>query len=280
MSERPRLSIVVPIYNCEPYLVEMFEGLFLDGLRRYAPPGAELVIVDDASPLEEETRRSARLAESIMPVRFHRNPSNRGFAASVNEGMRLAAGDLILLLNSDTRLTPGAVASLIGVLASAPDAAMAGPVSNRAFGADLQQVDGLAPLRDFSVPELARIDRFAEGLRAKGEGVVEATYLMGFCILLRREVFERVGPLDESFGLGYLEEVDYCLRIRDRGYRILIDRSAFVFHGGLKESRLTGANSGSQTMRTRPWSMLYHLFRNSAYLLWKRRGRLSRSQRV
>lgn len=280
MSERPRLSIVVPVYNCEPYLVEMFERSFLDGLRRHAPAGAELVMVDDASPLEEETRRSARLAETIMPVRLHRNPTNRGFAASVNEGLRLASGDLILLLNSDTRLTPGAVASLIGVLSAAPDAAMVGPVSNRAFDADLQQVEGLAPLRDFSVPELARVDRFAEDLRSKGEGVVESAYLMGFCILLRREVFERVGPLDESFGLGYLEEVDYCLRVRETGCRILIDRSTFVFHGGLKESRLTGGNSGSQTMRTRPWSMVYHLVRNAAYLLWKRRGRLKRSQRV
>ena len=280
MSERPVLSIVVPVYNCEPYLVEMFERSFLDGLRRHAPPGAELVIIDDASPLEEETRRSARLAETIMPVRLHRNPSNRGFAASVNEGFRSASGDLILLLNSDTRLTPGAVASLVGVLAAAPDAAMVGPVSNRAFDADLQQVDGFTPLRDFSVSELARIDRFAGDIRAKGEGVAESAYLMGFCILLRREVYERAGPLDESFGLGYFEEVDYCLRIREMGCRILVDRSTFVFHGGLKESRLSGGNSGSQTMRTRPWSMIFHLFRNAVYLLWKRHGRLSRSQRV
>lgn len=280
MSESPRLSIVVPVYNSEPYLVEMFERSFLDGLRRHAPAGAELVIVDDASPLEEETRRSARLAETILPVRLHRNPFNRGFAASVNEGLRLASGDLVLLLNSDTRLTAGSVASLAATLAAAPDAAMVGPVSNRAFDADLQQVDGLAPLRDFSDSELARVDRFAEELRAKGEGPVESAYLMGFCILLRREVFERVGPLDESFGLGYLEEVDYCLRVREMGYRILVDRSTFVFHGGLKESRLAGGNSGSQTMRTRPFRMLYSLVRNAAYLLWKRRGRLHRSQRV
>lgn len=280
MSARPRLSIVVPVYNGEPYLVEMFERSFLDGLRRHAPAGAELVIIDDASPLEEETRRSAKSAEAIMPVRFHRNPCNQGFASSVNEGLRRASGDLILLLNSDTRLTTGAVESLIGALAARPDAGMAGPVSNRAFGADLQQVDGLAMLRDFSDPEFARVERFAEGVRAKGEGRVEAAYLMGFCILLRREVIERVGPLDESFGLGYLEEVDYCLRARDLGYRLLVDRSAFVFHGGLKESPLPGARSGSQTMRTRPWCALYHMIRNSAYLMWKRRGRLRLSQRL
>lgn len=272
MSERPRLSIVVPVYNCEPYLVEMFRLSFLDGLRRRAPAGSELVIIDDASPLEEETRRSAGEAESFMPVRFHRNPVNRGFAASVNAGLRLAAADLILLLNSDTRLTPGAVESLVGSLASAPDAAMAGPVSNRAFDAALQQVDGLAPLRDFSASELARVDLFAEKVRAKGEGCVEASYLMGFCIILRREAFERVGPLDEAFGLGYLEEMDYCWRARAAGYRILVDRSAFVFHGGLKESCLTGSKSGSQTMRTRPWSVLYHLLRNIVYFLWKHRA--------
>lgn len=279
MRGRPRLSIVVPVYNCEPYLVEMFEHSFLDGLRRYAPPDAELVIVDDGSPLEEETRRSAALASEIMPTRLHRNPSNIGFTRSANECLRLAAADMILLINSDARLTPGAVESLERTLAAAPEAGMAGPVSNRAYGAGLQQIDGLSPLSDFSDAELARVDLFSEGVRAKGEGPLEAAYLMGFCILLRRAVYEKVGAFDENYGLGYLEEMDYCRRVRAAGWKLLVDRSAFVFHGGLKESRVAGDDGGSQTFRTRPWAARWNILRNIVYSFWKHRAFSPRDQR-
>lgn len=281
MSGRPDLSIIVPVYNSEPYLVEMFERLFLDGLRRYAPSDAELIIVDDASPLEQETRQLAAAAESFMRVKLLRNPTNFGFVRSVNVGLRHASGKTILLLNSDTRLTDGAIESLQKTLASNADVGMVGPVSNNAFNADLQQVEGLAPLQDFSNNELNRIDLFSRDIRnSAAQTPVEAAFLMGFCLLFRRSLIERVGVLDERFGLGYFEEMDYCYRVRKEGYRLLIDRSTFIFHGGLKKASLAGKAGGSQTMRTRPFSVLYHLLRNTGYLLYKHRRWGETSQRI
>lgn len=88
---------------------------------------------------------------------------------------------------------------------------------------------------------------------------------------MRKEVIERIGMLDENFGLGYFEEMDYCYRARKAGYRLLVDQAAFVFHGGVMKTTLTGRFGGSQTMRTRPLSVLYHLVRNAGYLLYKHR---------
>jgi GT2 family glycosyltransferase len=275
------LSIVVPVYNCEAYLVEMFERLFLDSLRRYAPEGAELIIVDDASPLEQETRRLAKAAETFMKVTLLRNPSNAGMVRSINTGLREAIAPTVLLLNSDTRLTDGAVESLQKVLTSNADIGMVGPVSNNAFNAELQQVEGLAPLQDFSDNELKRIDRYSRDIRdSSGQGPVEAAYLMGFCLLFRRDILNRVGLFDERLGLGYYEDIDYSRRVRDEGYRLLIDRSTFIFHGGLKKSNLAGRFAGSQTMRTRPLRAMYTLIRNAIYLQFKHRGWGSTSQKI
>jgi GT2 family glycosyltransferase len=259
----------------------MFERLFLDGLRRHAPKGAELVIVDDASPLEQETRRLAHAAESFIPVKLLRNPANSGIVRSINAGLRQASAQTILLLNSDTRLTDGAVDSLQRTLASNADVGLVGPVSNNAFNADLQQVEGLAPLQDFSDAELNRIDLYSNDIRASApQAPIEASFLMGFCMLFRRDLLERVGLFDERLGLGYYEDLDYSRRVRNEGLRLLVDRSTFVFHGGLKKSSLAGKFAGSQTMRTRPVRAMYNLVRNALYLQYKHRGWGEKSQRM
>lgn len=264
-----RISVVVPMYNCESYLVEMAQRLFLDGLRRSCPQGTELVLIDDASPLEAPTRALAEAASSWVPVTYHRNARNLGFVRSLNEGLRRARGGLILSVNSDIRFTPGSIERLASAVLSAPDIGMAGPVTNNAFAAKLQSVDGCAPLGSFSDGEFARIERFA-GSAARGVGgLIAARWLMGFCIMMRRELLDGVGLLDERFGLGYLEEMDYALRCRRAGWRIVVDPGTFVFHGGLKRSWAADPRAGSQTMRTRPWSTIWHLARNIAYSIWK-----------
>ena len=279
-AEKIKVSVVLPVYHCEPYLVEMASRLCLGGIRRGLPRDSELVLIDDASPLETETRALAEEASRWMTVAYHRNPRNLGFVRSANEGLRRARGELILSVNSDIRLAPGSVERLVSAVCSAPDIGMAGPVTNNAFSARVQSVEGCDPLRSFSDDEFARLDRFAESVARRAGGLEEVRWLMGFCIMLRRELLDSVGLLDERYGLGYLEEMDYAIRARRKGWRMVVDPGAFVFHGGLKRSWAADSRAGSQTMRTRPWSVIWHQLRNIAYSIWKHGWRYCPPQRL
>lgn len=270
---KPDLSVVVPVYSRDPYLAAMFSRLFLDGLRRNTGKRVELVIVDDASPLRSETEAAAREAGSWADIIYHRNPQNLGYLRSANKGLSLASGSRILLCNSDTRLAPGALARLEAALDADPRLGLAGPVSNGAYNSSLQLAPGLpAPLESFDEAELRRFDDYGLALSGRGQPPVEAGWLLGFCTLLRREVLQQAGLLDEIFGFGYLEEVDYAIRARRAGWKLAVVPGAFVFHGGLRRSlQFAGANAGSQTGRAAPLRTLLRVL-NGLYRLVRKHG--------
>jgi GT2 family glycosyltransferase len=248
------LSVIVPVYSRDAYLDRMFDQLCLGGLRACCPAGTELVIIDDCSPLEQETAARAIAAASWAAVKYHRNPANLGYLRSVNKGLELSSGARVLLCNSDTRLTPGALERLGAALNADPRLGIAGPVSNGAFNSVLQAAPEPPPaLRSFEPEELARFDAYGAALALRGARPAEAGWLLGFCTLMRRELLTQVGLFDEDFGFGYLEEVDYALRARRAGWKLAVAPDAFVYHGGLNTSfQLLGANAGSQTGRSAP----------------------------
>lgn len=257
------LSVIVPVYSRDGYLAEMLDRLFLSGLRLNAGKRVELVMIDDASPLEAETAASAREAGRWADVIYHRNTQNLGYLRSANKGLSLATGSRLLLCNSDTRLAPGALARLEAALDSDPGLGLAGPVSNGAFISPLQRTEAPpAELRSFDDAELARFDAFGLALSGRELPPVEAAWLVGFCTLLKREAFTELGPLDERFGFGYMEEVDYAIRARKAGWKLAVVPDAFVFHGGLRKNfQLAGPNAGSQTARAIPLITAFRILR-------------------
>lgn len=264
-----RLSIVLPLYNCEPYLVEMAEKLCLDGIRRNLPEDSELVIIDDASPLEAQTRALAAAASAWVPVSYHRNARNLGFVRACNEGWRRARGEMVLSMNSDVRLTRGSAERLLSVVASAPDIGMAGPCFSGEYPEGVIQGVGFPPLRAFSEAEFERLERFAEQHSRRREESIPVRYLIGCCAMMRRRLLEDVGFLDEGYGQGYFDDMDYGIRVRGKGWRLVCAPHIFVFHGGLKPNRVIGQWLGAQTMGARPWKARWHMFRNIAYSMWK-----------
>lgn len=264
------ISVVTSVYNATPLVVEMFDKLFLDGMIRYAPPGTELVLIDDKSPLRKETEACVRRAESRMRVAYHANDRNLGMTANGNRGLRMAEGDLILLANSDIRVTAGALESLEGLLLASDTHGIVGPVTNNACGFNPQQVDGFEGLEDYSQAEIVKIDRYAGAVRETLDGTYEVRRLVGCCMLMRKSFVEELGGYDESFGHGYFEEVDLCARAVDAGHKLLVDRSTFVFHGGLKRTQpvLIG-KFGAQSMRTRRWKASLWMWRNLARVVLK-----------
>jgi len=207
-------SIIIVTHNQLDYTSQC-----LDSLRRLTGEPYELILVDNAS-----SDGTVEFLRSVPAARLIVNDENRGFPAAVNQGIAVASGSQILLLNNDTILTTGWLGRLLGALRRDPSIGLVGPCSNCVSGP--QQVE-------ITYDDLAALDGFAWEWGKANDGVlVDTDRLIGFCLLIRREVIDRIGMLDERFGIGCFEDDDYCLRAIRAGYRAVIARAAFIHHFG------------------------------------------------
>ncbi|MDB5377026.1 MAG: bifunctional methyltransferase/glycosyl transferase, partial [Rubritepida sp.] len=223
----PFTQIVLPVYNGGHEVPACHRAL-----SAAATGPMQVVVVDDGSRgltaemLREEAARDPRLV-------LHRRDVNRGYTKSINEGVALTGADWLVVLNSDTVVPRGWLDRLHAAARARPGAGMVGPVSNAASWQSLPAVkrpDGSWSTNDAIRPE--HLDR----MQALLDGATERAYpdfplLNGFCTLISREVFDRVGGYDEeAFPMGYGEETDLCLRARSAGFRLIVADDCFVFH--------------------------------------------------
>ncbi len=182
----------------------------------------QLIVVDNGSG--DFTRQYVR--ECGGDVILQENESNRGFPAAANQGIAQSTGDFVLLLNNDTIVTPGWLERMLAAMRSMPDTGLVGPCSNAVHGPQrvkaTYDTTGLHDLDEFAA-------RFA---RCHAGRTQETDVLVGFCLLIRREVIDRIGMLDEGFGIGTYEDYDYCRRAAAHGYRLFIAADAYVHHVG------------------------------------------------
>jgi GT2 family glycosyltransferase len=241
-------SVVIPFHGKAAYTASCVASV---AACSWSQP--EVIVVDDGS-LDRGTAEHL-LADLPGTVRVIRSELNRGYTASVNEGVRAASHDRVIILNNDTRVTPGWDAPLLSALDD-PDVFAAGPLSNAASYQSVPQLraDGGWAVNTYGpgvTPEL-----LAAGLRARFAGrQLAQTILNGFCYAVRREMFLALGGLDEeAFPHGYGEEVDIMLRAGSKGLRSVVTPDAFVYHYksvtfGEKRAELTGR--GNTTVRER-----------------------------
>jgi len=229
-------TVITSMYNAGPAVLEVIDRLFLPSLLRNGSSEKQLILLDDASPLERQTLALVRkyepeLRRTFGDYQFLRNPRNLGFGGSYNRGMRRAEGQALVLLNDDLYLPRGSLDQLLAVLGDGPDIGLVGPVTNWVTA---YQNTHLCPrLKDLSIEEQQRIERFAAHLRqCVGRRAIPVDRLIGFCWAISGDLVRAIGYLDESFAHGLFEDDDYCLRARRAGFRLLLDLSTFVHHGG------------------------------------------------
>ena len=208
-------SVVIPCHNGD----ELTRACILSLLGQSAPP-AEILIVDNAS-----TDATAELGSIDASVRVIGLPDNLGFAGGVNAGLAAAAGDTVLVLNNDTLAADNLLSELHDVLQSDARIGACAPVSNHVKG------DALLHVGDFGRdPDQRR--ELSDSLRASEPRLQDADTLAGLCLLMRRSTLAEIGSFDTRFGHGNYEDDDFCLRLRLRGYRLVIARRAFLRHDG------------------------------------------------
>lgn len=209
-------SIIILSYNQLEYTKQCLESI-----RKYTENEEyEIIVIDNNS--NDETVQWLKTQDDII-VQF--NEINRGFPGGCNDGIKLAKeGSDILLLNNDIVVTKDWLTNLNKALYSSEDIGAVGPVTNSC--SYWQQID-------VNYGNIDDMQEFASKFNISNSSLWEQrAKLIGYCILIKREVVDKVGLLDEQFFPGNFEDDDYSMRIVLEGYNLLLCRDTFIHHFG------------------------------------------------
>lgn len=213
-----KIAVIIPTWNNVPYLYRCLESLYCFTTE----PNWRVIVIDNGStddtPEYLESKR-AWVESNRVPHSLHiiSNTENLGFIRATNQGLlQLEEKEHALLLNDDTQIVdPSWLTRLAANLQN--NVGAVGPVSNFVMGLQSMSYSDRLPLGHFT------------------------NLLIGFCLLLHADAVARVGLLDERFGLGGNDDLDYSIRLQEAGFALRIERAAFVFHYGAKSiSRIGG----------------------------------------
>ena len=213
----PKVSIIVLCYNNLPYTQACLHSL--DQYSDY--PNLEIIAVDNASSdgSVEYLSEWAAAAENRI---FIANADNLGFSAGNNVGLRAATGEYLVVLNNDTYVTPGWVRGLVRHLKRNPAVGLVGPVTNN-IGNEARIEINYASMEEM-------IQRAGEYTRKHPGQSFEMKTAAFFCVMISRQAYEAVGPMDEDFGVGFFEDDDYCRRLALNGFDVRCADDVFVHH--------------------------------------------------
>jgi N-acetylglucosaminyl-diphospho-decaprenol L-rhamnosyltransferase len=226
-ASTPLLSVIVVSYNTREMTLDCLRVLY----ENLGNIEAQVQVVDNAS-----SDGSATAIKAAFPaIELIENPENSGFGAANNLAMKQARGRFFLLLNSDAFVRPGAIQALVAALESLPDAAAIGPrLLNR--DGSLQRScwrfpsPGQAWIENLGVAALLRErSRWGDYRRWGHDSERAVDFVIGACLLVRREVYEKIGGFDPAFWM-YAEETDWQKRMHAAGYEIWFTPSAEVEH--------------------------------------------------
>ncbi len=254
------LSLIIVNWNTRELLADCLASVIRShrsGVRGQEPEGltpdacsltTEVFVVDNAS----SDGSAAMVRERFPWARLIENAENVGFAQANNQGVRQAIGRYVLLLNSDTVVPAGAPESLIAFGEAHPQAGIVGAKllnPDGSFQAGPNQFPTLASVMLESwgiIQRLTRNPYYPSFPPARSATPLQCDWVGGACLLARRAAIEQVGLLDEHFFMNS-EEVDWCYRMKRRGWEVWYTPTATIIHlGGASAQRSTPA----QRLRT------------------------------
>jgi GT2 family glycosyltransferase len=195
------VSIVVPVYN----QLSFTKGC-LDSIRKYSEP-SEIIIVDNGS--SDGTKEFLAACPDIIVIT---NDNNRGFAGACNQGAKAAKGEWVVILNNDVVVSPNWLTGLVEF-------------------AETKLLDIVTPAIREGEVNYDIISYSQEFIRTMA-GVARIGEAVGICFMVRRQVFDIIGYLDENFLIGQFEDVDFFRRAKTAGFKLGITGRSFIHHFG------------------------------------------------
>ncbi len=200
-----KCDIIIPIWDQLEHTQTCIENIIKNTLYPY-----RLILIDNASG--DDTRKYLESLKNRNPldVELIRNEENLGFVKAVNQGLKISSAPYICILNNDTIPAPGWLEKMIDFAIQHRDVGLVNPQCNG---------HGNVP-----------IGIYAKTLEKYKGKYMEMNQCQGFCMLIKREVIDRIGYLDEIFGIGGFDDTDYSMRANIAGYRCVAIKEAYVYH--------------------------------------------------
>jgi GT2 family glycosyltransferase len=215
---KPQCSVIIVSYNNFAHTT----GPCLYSLARETS-AMEIIVVDNNS--DQTTQNALSIAAEQDPrLRLILKDCNSGYSGGNNTGAREASTDLLILLNSDTEILPGAIPRMVQLMNEHPEWDMLGPVSNQS-GND-QHIHTIGTTAQEILEEGATWCAHSHNC------YYPTDILHFFCVVIRRDVYNQLNGLDEAFGLGYCEDTDFNYRAVKAKMKLMITEDVFVYHRG------------------------------------------------
>ena len=219
LSISPKVAVILPIYNAPAALKECLESLL-----NCTPASIRIIAINDAST-DPEVANVLDTYSMAPNLDVYTNEINLGFSGTVNRGFSLANNNDVIILNSDTVVTPGWVSNLKLKAYSHPKIATVTPLSNNAGPFSVSRTS--LPKDAIQIQKLLNslaCDHHFDALQQMPTG-------HGFCLYIKSQAFEEVGYFDEvNFPRGYGEENDFCMRLKKKQFINTLDTKTFIYH--------------------------------------------------
>lgn len=230
----PQVSIVLISYNQYDFTKKC-----LSSILQYSNSSYEIILVDNNSG--DDTVRNIK--KDFPEVRLIENNQNIGFPKAVNQAIQNTIGDYILLLNNDTIVTQGWLERLIEVAESDNSIGIVGPISN--------EVSGVQKDIEANYKTIDEMHLYATSVREKNKNkIIQFPRVAFLCTLIKKEVIDKIGGLDERFSPGNFEDDDFCLRAQLAGYKTVIAHDVFIHHYGSKSFKADGEKKYIERLKT------------------------------
>lgn len=255
------VSIVIVSYNVSDLLCACIASIKKETTCTY-----EIIVIDNASQDDSVKRLQAEHADVVLI----QNQSNIGFVRANNQGFRVSNGRYVFMLNPDTLVLDKAIDKLVQFMDEHPECGGGGP-KNLNSDMSLQRNCHHFPTIFMRLIEHAGLNRRYPDVRLFGKEfmtywsyneIKEVDWITGCSLILRREVLEKVGNLDENYFM-YSEETDLCYRFKKAGWKILFYPFATIIHYGGKSA------TGQKVEKQFYGSVIKHLY-NSKYFFFKK----------
>lgn len=237
-------DIIIPVWNQAQLTKECVEHIVKNTLYPY-----RLIIVDNGSQKETEEYLNDLSKDKGLCRALIRNETNLGFVKAINQGLRISNADYVCLLNNDVLVSKGWLTEMINVANSDSRIGIVNP-DNKEM--DSESIDDLLIYK-------------SSNLKLHQGQFMEIMAAMGFCMLIKKEAILKIGFLDEIFGLGGWDDVDYSRRAWQAGYKCIAAKSAFVVHrvhssfGLLGKKRKTDIGKKTRSLFWKKWGQIPRL---------------------
>jgi len=217
------LSVIMPVHRDAGATRRTLESIVRNTHRPY-----EIIVIDNAADVETRSviEEYARRADNFTIVT---NESNFGYPVACNQGLARARGEYLVVMNNDVVVPPHWASRLLAAFSLDPKVGAVGPRTNYAAGPQLVENP------DYTEETFPA---WAEAWYRKNAGSLRpAVRLIGFLMVLKRQLVEEIGGFDPLFGIGNYEDDDYCLRALLAGFKLVIADDVFVHHFGSRSFR-------------------------------------------